>query len=55
MVCLGFKPGVAEWLAQTDPLSYGGTPSRKTSCNGKGNNNNTKLLRPYKRALADTI
>ena len=23
MVCLGFKPGVAEWKAQTNPLSYG--------------------------------
>ena len=27
MVCLGFKPGAAGWKAQTDPLSYGGTPS----------------------------
>ena len=26
MVCLGFEPGAAEWKAQTDPLSYGGTP-----------------------------
>ena len=27
MVCLGFKPGVAGWKAQTNPLSYGGTPN----------------------------
>ena len=26
MVCLGFEPGAAVWKAQTDPLSYGGTP-----------------------------
>ena len=26
MVCLGFEPGAAGWQAQTDPLSYGGTP-----------------------------
>ena len=26
MVCLGFKTGAAGWQAQTDPLSYGGTP-----------------------------
>ena len=26
MVCLGLKPEVAEWKAQTNPLSYGGTP-----------------------------
>ena len=26
MVCLGLKPGAAEWKAQTNPLSYGGTP-----------------------------
>ena len=26
MVCLGLEPGVAEWKAQTNPLSYGGTP-----------------------------
>ena len=25
MVCLGLEPGVAEWLAQTNPLSFGGT------------------------------
>ena len=27
MVCLGLEPRVAEWKAQTNPLSYGGTPS----------------------------
>ena len=27
MVCLGFEPGAAVWKAQTDPLSYGGTPT----------------------------
>ena len=26
MVCLGFEPWVAGWKAQTNPLSYGGTP-----------------------------
>ena len=25
MVCFGFKPGAAEWKAQTNPLSYAGT------------------------------
>ena len=24
MVCLGFEPGTAEWLARINPLSYGG-------------------------------
>ena len=27
MGCLGFEPGAAGWKAQTDPRSYGGTPS----------------------------
>ena len=27
MVCLGLKPGVAEWKAQKNPLCHGGTPS----------------------------
>ena len=27
MVCMGFKPGAAEWKAQTNPLDYGGKPS----------------------------
>ena len=27
MVCLGFEPGAAGWLAQTKPWSYGGHPS----------------------------
>ena len=31
MVCLGFKPGVAGWKAQTNPLSYGGTPFQRNS------------------------
>ena len=26
MVCLGFEPGAAGWKAETNPLSYGGTP-----------------------------
>ena len=26
MICLGFEPGAEEWKAQTEPLSYGGTP-----------------------------
>ena len=26
MVCLSLEPGAAEWNAQTNPLSYGGTP-----------------------------
>ena len=29
MVCLGLEPGAAGWKAQTNPLSYGGTPSFK--------------------------
>ena len=28
MVCLGLKPGAAWWKAQTNPLSYSGTPSK---------------------------
>ena len=27
MVCLGLKPKAAGWKAQTNPLSYGGTPA----------------------------
>ena len=27
MVRLGFEPGTAGWKAQTNPLSYGGTPN----------------------------
>ena len=26
MVCLGLEPEAAGWKAQTNPLSYGGTP-----------------------------
>ena len=26
MVCLGLEPGAVGWKAQTNPLSYGGTP-----------------------------
>ena len=26
MVCSGLEPGAAGWKAQTNPLSYGGTP-----------------------------
>ena len=26
MMCLGLEPGAAGWKAQTNPLSYGGTP-----------------------------
>ena len=26
MVCLGLKHGVTVWKAETNPLSYGGTP-----------------------------
>ena len=29
MVCLGIKPGVAGWKAETNPLSYGGTQKEK--------------------------
>ena len=25
---MGFEPGVVGWKAQTNPLSYGGTPGR---------------------------
>ena len=27
MVCLALEPGAAGWKAQTNPLSYGGTPT----------------------------
>ena len=30
MVCLGVHPGAAGWKAQTNPLSYGGTPKCST-------------------------
>ena len=26
MVCLGLEPGAAGWKAQTNPMSYSGTP-----------------------------
>ena len=29
MVCLGLEPGAAGWKAQTNPLSYSGTPKFK--------------------------
>ena len=29
MACLGVEPGAAGWKAQTNPLSYGGTPCLK--------------------------
>ena len=32
MVCLGLEPGAAGWKAQTNPLSYGGTPFCVTFC-----------------------
>ena len=28
MACLGVEPGAAGWKAQTNPLSYGGTPQK---------------------------
>ena len=28
MVCLGLEPGAAGWKAQTNPLSYGGSPNQ---------------------------
>ena len=30
MVCLGLEPGAEGWKAQTNPLSYGGTPNSVT-------------------------
>ena len=27
MVCLGLEPGAAGWKVQTNPLSYGSTPT----------------------------
>ena len=33
MVCLGLKPGAAGWKAQTNPLSYSGTPITKVLWN----------------------
>ena len=32
MVCLGLEPGGAGWKAQTNPLSYGGTPTLIIFC-----------------------
>ena len=32
MVCLGLEPGAAGWKAQTNPLSYGGTPQGEGHC-----------------------
>ena len=32
MACLGVEPGAAGWKAQTNPLSYGGTPKIAYSC-----------------------
>ena len=31
MACLGVEPGAAGWKAQTNPLSYGGTPQTDAS------------------------
>ena len=31
MVCLGLEPGAAGWKTQTNPLSYGGTPSQNVN------------------------
>ena len=31
MVCFGLEPGVAGWKAQTNQLSYVGTPNRLVS------------------------
>ena len=38
MLCLGLKPGAAGWKAQTNPLSYGGTPFSIVTKSGKENN-----------------
>ena len=35
MVCLGLEPGAAGWKAQTNPLSYGGTPQDHFVCLSK--------------------
>ena len=35
MVCSGLKPGAAEWKAQTNPQSYGGTLHRIELVRGK--------------------
>ena len=34
MVCLGLEPGAAGWKAQTNPLSYSGTPLSDQSYKG---------------------
>ena len=39
MACLGLKPGVAGWKAQTNPLSYDGTPMMIVSWMQAGNRN----------------
>ena len=36
MVCLGLEPRAAGWKAQTNPLSYGGTPKHMTNFNQRG-------------------
>ena len=37
MVCLWLEPGASEWKAQTNPLSYGGTPEAISFYNRKRN------------------
>ena len=40
MVCLGLEPGVTEWNAQTNPLSYGCIQSFLATDFDKQNDNN---------------
>ena len=44
MVCLGLKPGVAECKAQTNPLSYSGTPMPKVGVFTRVDSESTGLL-----------
>ena len=50
MVCLGIEPGVAGQKAQTNPLSYGGTPRVRecqivwTKKTGNGTSKNHHIL-----------
>ena len=49
MACLGVEPGAAGWKAQTNPLSYGGTPWPISSLA-----NSTSVLNPTSYVLLET-
>ena len=43
MACLGVEPGAAGWKAQTNPLSYGGTPQKHKLLQFLSSNHSTKM------------